>query len=306
MGRKLTNDDFIKRSNSLHSNFYDYIEEYKNSHSKIKIICPIHGEFEQKPYSHLQGIGCPKCGFLKTAESSRKLIDTFIDTSNRIHQNKYNYDKVIYKSNKIPVTIVCPIHGDFLQSPQSHLRGYGCPGCTPKKENKSNDKFVEEANKVHSYKYTYKDEYKGAHIPININCTKHGDFLQTPNSHLRGRGCPDCQWSNSSKLENDWLDYLVIDKKYRNKRIIIDGKLFKFDAYIPETNTIYEFYGDYWHGNPNKVYKDDINHKSKETFLDLYEKTMKREDLLRNKGYNLISIWEDDYIKQIKKKKYNK
>lgn len=120
MARKLTNDDFIKRSSSLHNNFYDYVEEYKNAHTKIKIMCPIHGEFEQKPYSHLQGIGCPKCGFIKSSDSNKKLIDTFIFDSSRIHQNKYNYDKVIYKSNKTPVTIVCPIHGDFQQTPQSH------------------------------------------------------------------------------------------------------------------------------------------------------------------------------------------
>lgn len=296
----IKNDDFIKRSRLIHNIFYNYIDIYKNSRTKIKINCPIHGDFLQIPYSHLQGIGCPKCGFEKSAKSNRN--GKFIEQSNIIHNSYYNYDKVNYINNKGDVIITCPKHGDFKQTPQSHLKGFGCPGCTPKKENKPNSVFIQQANKIHNDKYNYIDEYKGAHISIIINCQIHGNFKQTPNSHLRGRGCPRCQWKNSSKLENDWLDYLGIGKENRDRRILIDGRLFKFDAYIEETNTIYEFYGDYWHGNPNKVYKNSINIRSKETFSDLYEKTIKREEFLKAKGYNIISIWEYDYLKQMKEK----
>jgi hypothetical protein len=294
----LTNDDFIKRASTVHKNFYDYLDEYKNSKEKIKIKCPLHGEFEQKPYSHLQGIGCPKCAIEKRANLCRKKDDTFIKQANDVHNYFYNYDKVVYKNTMDNIIIVCPLHGDFKQSPQSHLKGYGCPGCTPRKENKSNSLFVEQATKLHNSKYKYFDDYKGAHTPIKINCPIHGDFLQTPNSHLKGRGCPNCQWSNSSKLEKSWLDKLGIDIKYRNKSIIIDGKTFKFDAYVPDTNTIYEFYGDYWHGNPNKTYNSNINQKSKVSFSELYQNTINREKFLISKGYNIISIWEDDFIKQ--------
>lgn len=283
--------------------FIDYVDEYRNSHIPIKITCPIHGEFEQKPYSHLQGYGCPKCGVSKASDSNRKFISKFIEESNKIHNNYYSYDKVLYKTNKTPVIITCPIHGDFLQRPNAHLKGHGCKKCGPKKENKSNSKFVEQALKIHNDKYIYNDEYKGAHTLISITCPIHGDFLQTPNSHLRGRGCPDCQWSNSSKMEKNWLDQLGIDNEYRNKKIIIDNKIFKVDAYVPDTNTIYEFYGDFWHGNPNKNYKDELNQKSKETFASLYNKTIERENFLKSKGYNIITIWEDDYLKQIKNNK---
>jgi hypothetical protein len=300
MARKLTNDDFMKRSTNIHSDFYKYNDEYKNSHTKIKILCPIHGEFEQKPYSHLKGIGCPKCGFKKTSDFNKMSDESFIEKSNMIHKSRYNYDKVNYKSNKDNVIINCPIHGDFNQLPQHHLNGHGCPECAPKKQNKSNDIFISQSKKIHDDKYHYIEDYKGAHVPISIECPIHGDFLQTPNSHLKGRGCPDCQYSNSSKMEKSWLDILSIDKKYRNAFIKIDGKLYKFDAYIPETNTIYEFYGDFWHGNPNK-YKDGNNLKNKLSFSELYKKTMDREVFLKSKGYNIISIWEDEFIKQSKK-----
>lgn len=294
----LTNDDFIKRASTIHKNFYNYLDEYKNSKEKIKIKCPLHGKFEQKPYSHLQGIGCPKCAIEKRANLCRKTDDTFIKQANDIHNYFYNYDKVVYKNTMDNIIITCPLHGDFKQSPQSHLKGYGCPGCTPRKENKSNSLFIEQATKLHNGKYKYFDDYKGAHTPIKINCTIHGDFLQTPNSHLKGRGCPNCQFSNSSKLERKWLDKLGIDIKYRNKTISIDGKKFKVDAYVPDTNTIYEFYGDYWHGNPNKKYNSDINMKSKTLFSELYQNTINRERYLISKGFNIISIWEDDFIKQ--------
>jgi G:T-mismatch repair DNA endonuclease (very short patch repair protein) len=301
MGKKLSNDDFIKKSNILHKNFYNYIDEYKNSHSKIKIHCPIHGEFEQKPYSHLQGIGCPKCGFEKSSSKNRKKIEDFINLARYVHNNFYTYNKVEYKNNKENIKITCPKHGDFNQLPQHHLNGHGCPSCAPKKDNKSNFTFISQASKIHNNKYNYIEEYKGAHIPIEISCPKHGIFLQSPNSHLKGRGCPDCQWSNSSKMEKDWLDSLKIDRKYRNVFIKIKGKLYKFDAYVPETNTIYEFYGDFWHGNPNK-FKEGENNKSKTSYSELYKRTIEREDFLKQNGFNLVTIWEDDYLKQIRKK----
>lgn len=302
MGKKLTNDDFIKRSNNIHSDFYDYVDEYKNARSRIKILCPIHGEFYQKPYSHLQGIGCPKCGFKKSSDFNRKGNDRFIEQANKIHNNYYNYDKVIYNSNKDDIIIRCPKHGDFKQSPQSHLKGHGCIKCSPKKENKPNDIFIAQSSKIHNNKYRYIDEYKGAHVKIDILCPKHGTFSQTPNSHLKNRGCPDCQFNNSSKLEREWLDTIGVDKKYRNTFIRIDGKLYKFDAYVPDTNTIYEFYGDFWHGNPDR-FKEGENNKSKISFSDLYDKTIKREDFLKQKGYNLITIWEKDFINKKQSKR---
>ena len=300
MGKKLTNDEFVERSNIIHKNFYDYLDEYRNAHSKITIICPIHGEFKQKPYSHLQGIGCTRCGFDKSSFKIRKDLDDFIQQSIKIHKNYYNYDKVIYKNNKVNIIITCPKHGDFNQIPQHHLRGHGCPDCAPKKSNKLNDIFISQASKVHDDKYKYIEEYKGAHIPISIDCPKHGVFSQTPNSHLKGRGCPECQYSNSSKLEKAWLDILNIDKKYRNIFTKIDGKLYKFDAYIPDTKTIYEFYGDFWHGNPRKYRDIDFNLKNNKKFSELYKQTMDREKFLKAKGYTIVSIWEDEFVKNYK------
>ena len=120
-----TIDEWIRNANIVHSNKYDYslITETKGR-SKGKIICPIHGIFEQELASHLSGCGCPKC--------NKGVVDTrdgFIESANKIHRNYYNYDKVVYVNRKVPVIITCPRHGDFEQTPDAHLRGCGCKKC---------------------------------------------------------------------------------------------------------------------------------------------------------------------------------
>jgi hypothetical protein len=80
----------------------------------------------------------------------------------------------------------------------------------------------------------------------------------------------------------------------------LQNKHFKLDGYDSKTNTVYEFNGDYWHGNPKKYNWNDINKINKKTFLELYLDTLNKEQLLINAGYNIISIWESDYKKCLK------
>ena len=67
------------------------------------------------------------------------------------------------------------------------------------------------------------------------------------------------------------------------------------------TTTIYEFYGDYWHGNPNSRFKpDDMNKAVKKTFRELYQATIQKEQELIAAGYKIVSIWESDWKKLLK------
>src|ERR1019366_3560826 len=61
--------------------------------------------------------------------SRKKTITEFMSEAKDIHGEKYVYSSVAYLGNKIPVTIICPAHGDFQQSPIMHLKGQGCPDC---------------------------------------------------------------------------------------------------------------------------------------------------------------------------------
>lgn len=290
----LTQKIFEERAKLKHNNFYDYcVSVFKGTKKKINIICPIHGIFSQIAANHLRGDRCPDC------TNNKKLdLKAFIKKANLIHHHKYDYSKVkkiINNSNKIE--IICSKHGSFKQSPNKHLSGHNCPKCAiinySTKQAYTLEEFIEKAKIIHNNKYDYHlIKYKNAKTKIKIICPKHKYFWQIPDNHLHGHGCPKCNY-NISKSETEWLDSLNITNRFvtlyiGKKKIIVDG----FD---PITNTIYEFYGDYWHGNPEIYNGEDYNQSNKITFGKLYENTIKREQIIKNAGYNLVCIWENEF-----------
>ena len=199
---KLTTEGFIKRAKEIHDNKYDYSKvDYKNAVTKVTITCPIHGKFKQKPSDHLSSRGCPKC-------SGREKLTTegFIKRAKEIHDNKYDYSKVDYKSIHTKITIVCFTHGEFEQIPNDHLKGKGCPKCGLERlelRRGTTEGFITKAKEVHGNKYDYsKADYKNNHTKVTIICSIHGEFEQRPSSHLQGQGCPTCNvgFSSDSKL----------------------------------------------------------------------------------------------------------
>ena len=133
-------------------------------------------------------------------------------------------------------------------------------------------------------------------------CKKHGLFKQTPYSHSnKGHGCSRCV-KQYSKSQIEWLNFISIKDKIiiqhaeNEGEYIIPNTRFKADGYCKETNTVYEFHGDYWHGNPLKF---DQNEEFKDgtTFGQLYEKTIEREKQIKDMGFNLIVMWENDWKK---------
>jgi len=151
--KKLNNSTFIEKSNKKHNNKYDYsLVEYINNKTKIKIICPEHGVFEQTPHEHLSGHGCCMCG------GSKKLsINNFIERSNKIHDNKYDYSLVEYKNNCTKVKICCPVHGIFEQIPNVHLLGSGCAKCNESKGEKQISQILNNLNIEYIREHTFKD-----------------------------------------------------------------------------------------------------------------------------------------------------
>jgi hypothetical protein len=110
-----------------------------------------------------------------------------------IHGDKYSYEKVVYIGALDKITITCPKHGDFTQTPSNHLKGQGCKSCQYENMTSSTDEFIEKAIEVHGDRYSYeKVVYVNALTKIIITCPKHGDFLQRPSSHLQGMGCNSC------------------------------------------------------------------------------------------------------------------
>lgn len=295
--RKITTEDFIARAQLTHKYKYSYENSvYYRSDLKLKINCKIHGEFEQIAANHLDGSGCWRCS------SSKKSHEDFVAEANAIHNNKYTYCEG-YVLNELKMNIICPNHGLFLQTPHSHLAGRGCIKCRNDKFSINYGKglhlFVKQANIIHNNKYDYSQViYKNTHTNVKIFCPIHGNFTQKPLHHLRYHGCSRCSaGSNISRSETAWLDSINVPIEFRQASLKIKNKLIKPDAFNKLTNTVYEFYGNYFHGNPEMFDNNDINLTLKKTFGELYDLTMIREDLIKQAGFNLITIWESDWKK---------
>jgi hypothetical protein len=151
-------NDFIK----VHGNKYDYSRvKYVNNKTNVKIVCPQHGEFEQTPSNHVRGANCYYCSIIICANNRRSNTSEFVNRAIEIHGNKYNYSKVEYFKALSKVIIICPIdgHGEFEQQPNDHLFGHGCKKCgiedSKNKQRKTNNNFIEDANKIHNNKYDY-------------------------------------------------------------------------------------------------------------------------------------------------------
>lgn len=199
--------DFINKSIKIHNGRYDYsLVNYINNHTKVIIICPVHGEFQQIPSAHLSGQGCKKCASLNNKKLFARSVSDFINESNKIHNGKYDYSKVNYINNKTKVIISCQIHGEFSQKPNAHLQGQGCHKCGIMKVKKSLtasvSDFISQANKIHNNKYDYSlVEYKNTHSKVIITCpVHHAQFSQTPHNHLQKHGCPKCAMEFKKKI----------------------------------------------------------------------------------------------------------
>lgn len=90
------------------------------------------------------------------------------------------------------------------------------------------------------------------------------------------------------RIENQ-LD-LKIERQFK-----IPGTNFRVDGYCRETNTIYEFLGDYWHGNPEKYKPEMVNKNCNEPFKNLYGETLKRFEIIATGGFKIKFVWENDF-----------
>ena len=235
MGKKMTTEEFIARAKEVHGDKYDYSKaEYKGADTKVCIICPIHGEFWQTPYNHtMKKQGCPSC-----SGNSKKTTEEFITEAKAIHGDKYDYSKVVYKNAKTKVIIICPLHGEFKQTPYDHIKSKnGCPKCAGK--GVTTEELIDRANKMHNNKYDYsKVEWDNVkkHKKVTIICPIHGEFQQDFYSHLSGCRCLKCQKTEQAdkqrmtkeefiakarEVHGDKYDYSKVDYKDSKTEVCI-------------------------------------------------------------------------------------
>lgn len=246
MPRRMTQEEFIAKANIVHNNKYDYSKtKYVNQYTKVIITCPEHGDFCTTPGIHLAGHRCPKCGLAGTARAHLLTTATFIRKAKDVHGEKYDYSKVRYVHNKIPVLITCPIHGDFSQNPRTHLQGKGCPKCGrmrhKEKMTHSKEWFVKEARKVHGNKYSYeRTNYTRREDKVIITCPIHGDFKQKVDTHLAGHGCPKCFNDAKSKRMKDGKASEMAKMQVKSREQFIKDAIAKHGDFYNYDKVVYK------------------------------------------------------------------
>ena len=308
--RKRTQEEWVNLCTEKHKGKYDYSEtEFKlpREDGKVKIICPIHGEFWQTPQGHLIGQGCPKCARVMLKSINTMKIDTFIERAKKIHGDKYDYSEVCYINNHTKVCVKCSIHGEFYIRPLNHLHlKQGCPKCA-NIECLGNDMFINRANEIHNNKFDYsKVEYVNSYTKVCIICPIHGEFWQSPNHHLSKRGCPIC---NESKLEKE-VNILLTENNIQfetQKKFKWLGKQ-SLDFFLPDYNIAIEC-----QGRQHFIYDSNgwntIEHLNKTQILDNEKMKLCLEHNIKLLYYSNLNIeypysvieGKDNLLNEIKK-----
>ena len=284
---------FIQKAKLIHGDKYDYsLVDYTESKFKVKIICPIHGEFEQRASGHLSGYGCSKC----SQDKQKISINDFIKKGKLIHDNKFDYSKVRYINYDTKVKIICPVHGEFEQTPSKHLKGKDCELCSFIKRKTKINKFVEKAKLIHSDKYDYSNvEYFGFGTKVKIICPIHGEFEQTPQNHLKGQKCPYCKESKGENKIRELLNNFSVNfiPQYKFDKCKYKLKL-PFDFYLPDYNTCIEY-------NGIQHYKAIDYFGGEKRFKEQQKKDIIKKVYCEKNNIRLIIIKYNENVKKIMK-----
>lgn len=235
--KRITTLDFIKKAKKIHGEKYDYSQsKYISAKQKVKVICKIHGEFKVSPNNHYKGNGCYECGMTRSKKSRLKGLDYFIIKSKIYHGDKYDYSHVKYTSSRLKVKIICPKHGGFFQSLQSHAKGHGCDKCAREYRTINHprrlgiDTFFKRCEEVwgDDYDFSKIKTYVNNSTKVKVVCKKHGEFLITPAQLMTGHGCYECGLDRISDfqrieyeeflqmVEDVWGDKYMIGKDCYN------------------------------------------------------------------------------------------
>lgn len=266
------------------------------------------------------GYGCPCCGqsrkivkdnnyeYLFCLKNRNISIDIEKNLIDKIDMSKFG------KGTKNLCNFMCnknPLHRWKVAAQNNFNKTDGCPFCYGEKVLKecsflSTEKIFNKRNVYIDYHKNEIEKINPAEIKIssekycNFYCSKCGNKWKSQVCLItRGASCKKCI-SLQSKGETQWLDILQITERYVYLDIEDKKRKRSVDGFDSKEKIVYEFHGDYWHGNPNKFNSFDYNQKCKKTFGQLYEKTLNKMILIKNKGYKVVFIWENDFNKMIK------
>jgi hypothetical protein len=308
---------------------YDYsLVNYTGFNDKVVIVCKVHGEFTQTPSAHTKGQGCPTCGI-----EQRKLTKLI-----KYGDSNYNNRPQYTQTNLLRYGVEYPIQHNEIQEKikQTNLYKYGVDNPRKSEEIKTkikqtnNDRYgnisfiasptgqsqskltslnkygtnyfsqkhmIDIIDNINCYDYMY-NEYITLRKPTAVIASEMGVDGTTICTYLKTLGI-DARKEQHSYVSKMWMESLMtLNNITIDYEVRIPGTRYRADGFCQETNTIYEFHGDYWHGNPS-VYEQDVYNVQAHQYMGiLYQKTIEREDVIISLGYNLIVMWERDWVKQ--------
>jgi hypothetical protein len=221
---KLTQEQWIDKANKIHNYKYDYSKlKYTHNKNKVSITCKKHGIFQQLARNHILGSGCKEC--MKDSLSDKFALskEEFINKSNKLHNNKYDYSKVKYKNYNSIICIICPEHEEFWQEASNHLCGNGCPACN---ESKGEVKIRLFLNK-YKFNYTVQEWFKNS----NIQCKNPQTNTKMPFDFY----LPDC----NTCIEYDGEQHYKPHSFGADKSIETKEKNLKIMQYRDSIKTLY-------------------------------------------------------------------
>lgn len=297
----LSFDEFVEAAIQKHGKRYEYDRStFTRSKNKLTIRCrECNDSFQQQGNAHLQGSGCPRCSVERAHAKQSYGYEGFLERAHLVHGLKFQYFECTDPNwtQKSTVTWQCRDCGMIgEQLVLNHLAGKGCAQCSGKMKH-TLETFVAKAEKVHGKgKYDYSEvSFEKTRDRVWVTCNHCKLRWSTMvNNHLFGKGCPACAAKKFvSKGETEWLDSLGIPAECRNKWLVINGKKFNVDALVGDT--VYEFDGDYYHGNPKKFARDKVNHKCGVTMGELHDRTLERRKEVEDAGYKVVVMWESEW-----------
>jgi G:T-mismatch repair DNA endonuclease (very short patch repair protein) len=288
--RKITLDEFIRRSREKHGDKFDYslITDYERAESRVKIRCVEHDHvFETNGNQHYGGAnGCVFC----EGTTTRHTTETFIKKSRMVHGDRFDYSEVEYVNNRTHVKIYCKEHDHwFTQPPKKHMIGrVGCAFCSHTK-GYSHDDYLRVAKEKWGDRWDYSFvKYKRANDLIKIRCKEHDLVFETSGwSHLNHVSCPLCKTNGKSEQEQEVVSFISsLGVEYQNNQYFtVDGVRREFDIVLPDHKLMIEYNGNYWHSHSQK---DNNYHKEKMLLADKL-------------GYTCLFVWEHQWTDPVKR-----
>lgn len=303
--------NFKAAATKVHGTKYRYHKAvYTRAHEKVEVVCPAHGSFMVSPANHIhKKSGCPSCKGANSSASLQMTQKQFLKRAKAKHGDRYDYAKTKYCGQKGKVTIHCnECDADFEQTGGSHLAGRGCPTCARSKRTGRYGKmtlneFMIRLRKVNAKVDASAAVYKNMHSYITVRCLRcDGEFRKKPWLLLKGGACTVCFGKGFSAMALAWIEHEAKTRRIKIQHALnggefkIPGTNYRVDGYNKRSNTVFEFHGDHFHGNPKRFKASDRpNPYNDKTAKELYAATRKREKLLRSLGYNVVVMWESDW-----------